>query len=171
MIKAVALVPSWSRRRLALGHGFMTSEIRFYRAGDPYGEFSNFASFPIEVDGVIWPTSEHYFQAQKFSDFAYREEICATISPMIAARLGRSRQHPIHPNWDAIKDDVMRRALEAKFSQHPALKALLLGTGEALLIEHTSNDHYWADGGDGTGLNKLGLLLMELRASIRTSLE
>jgi predicted NAD-dependent protein-ADP-ribosyltransferase YbiA (DUF1768 family) len=39
--------------------------IKFYRLNDDYGEFSNFAPFPIQLDGQRWPTSEHYFQAQK----------------------------------------------------------------------------------------------------------
>ncbi len=48
--------------------------INFYSTSDDYGDFSNFAAWPIKVDGKTWPTSEHYFQAQKFLD-EYREEI------------------------------------------------------------------------------------------------
>ena len=61
----------------------------------------------------------------------------------------------------------MREALYAKFTQHPDLGALLLSTGEALLVEHTSHDRYWADGGDGSGLTRLGCLWMELREILR----
>ena len=60
----------------------------------------------------------------------------------------------------------MRRALRTKFEQHSKLKSLLLSTGDAELIEHTRNDSYWADGGDGSGKNRLGILLMELRAEL-----
>ncbi len=61
----------------------------------------------------------------------------------------------------------MRAALEAKFMQHDKLKRLLLATGDALLIEHTSNDSYWGDGGgNGHGKNMLGRLLMELRSKL-----
>jgi len=49
--------------------------IEFYRTGDEYGCFSNFADYPIVVDGKRWPTSEHYFQAQKFQDAAHRDAI------------------------------------------------------------------------------------------------
>ncbi|HVR65536.1 MAG TPA: NADAR family protein, partial [Verrucomicrobiae bacterium] len=66
----------------------MGSIIKFYRTGDEYGCFSNFAAYSIEVDGLEWPTSEHYFQAQKFSNAEQREKIRQTPSPMIAARLG-----------------------------------------------------------------------------------
>ena len=61
----------------------------------------------------------------------------------------------------------MTEAVRAKFTQHPWLRDLLLSTGEAHLIEHTRNDRYWGDGGDGTGKNKLGLILMEIRAELR----
>lgn len=47
--------------------------INFYSTSDDYGDFSNFAAWPIKVDGKTWPTSEHYFQAQKFLDEKYRE--------------------------------------------------------------------------------------------------
>jgi len=50
-------------------------EILFYSVGDEYGELSNFAPYPIRVDGKRWPTSEHYFQAQKFRDPKLREEV------------------------------------------------------------------------------------------------
>jgi len=81
--------------------------------------------------------------------------------------MGRRRDLPFRADWDAVKDDVMRVALRAKFTQHPALRALLLGTGDAVLVEHTRNDTYWADGGDGSGRNRLGELLVELRAALR----
>jgi ribA/ribD-fused uncharacterized protein len=57
--------------------------------------------------------------------------------------------------------------LQAKFTQHPNLRSILLGTGDAELIEHTKNDSYWGDGGNGTGKNRLGQLLMELREQLR----
>lgn len=143
--------------------------IEFYSTKNAYGEFSNFAPFRIEVDTATWPTSEHYFQAQKFADAAYREQIRAEKSPMIAARLGRSREVPLRADWELVKDDVMLTALRAKFSQHESLRALLLSTGEEELIEATSNDYYWGCGTKRTGQNKLGVLLMQLRDELRAS--
>lgn len=145
----------------------MSDVIRFYAVKDPYGCFSNFAPYPIELDGKIWPTSEHYFQAQKFAGTPHAEEIRRERSPMIAARLGRKRSWPLRPDWELVKDDLMRRAVRAKISQHPELREILLGTGDALLVEHTRNDAYWGDGGDGTGRNMLGRILMEVRDALR----
>jgi ribA/ribD-fused uncharacterized protein len=145
----------------------VSERIDFYSTEDPYGEFSNFAGFPIEVDGKTWPTSEHYFQAQKFVGTPHEEELRSIASPMKVARAGRERTRPLRPDWEEAKDDVMRRALRAKFTQHDELRELLLGTGDAELVEHTRNDSYWGDGGDRTGRNMLGKLLMELRAALR----
>jgi hypothetical protein len=44
---------------------------------------------------------------------------------------------------------------------------LLLSTGNAMIVEHTANDSYWGDGGDGSGLNMLGKVLMEIRNELR----
>jgi N-glycosidase YbiA len=142
-------------------------QILFYRQNDSYGEFSNFSAHPFKLKGKVWPTSEHYFQAQKFVGTEHEEAVRLAQSPSIAARLGRSRTLPLRADWEAVKDEIMREALQAKFEQHPKVKSLLLATGEAELIEHTRNDAYWADGGDGTGKNRLGKLLMELRAQLR----
>lgn len=141
--------------------------IKFYRVGDPFGEFSNFAAFPIFLDGEQWLTSEHYFQAQKFEDPAYRNLIRLAESPGKAAQMGRDRSKPLRKDWEAVKDDVMRTAVREKFSSHEKLKQLLLSTGDAWLIEHTTNDSYWGDGGDGTGKNMLGRILMEIRDELR----
>ena len=65
-----------------------------------------------------------------------------------------------------LRDQVMLDALCAKFSQHAELRETLLGTGDAELVEHTKNDSYWADGGDGSGKNMLGKLLEQVRAEL-----
>jgi len=142
--------------------------IHFYRVADAYGSFSNFAAFPIEIDGTMWPTSEHYFQAQKFEDLEHQEAIRTTASPMIAARMGRSRKKPLRKDWESVRDSIMRKAVLAKFAQHPELLDLLISTGDATIVEQTANDSYWGDGGDGSGKNMLGRILMEVREKLRT---
>jgi ribA/ribD-fused uncharacterized protein len=140
--------------------------INFYRVHGEYGLFSNFASFPITVEGREWPTSEHYFQAQKFSGTEFEYEIRMTRPPTIAARMGRDRSKPLRADWEFVKEGVMLTALRAKFGQHPQLASLLISTGNARLVEHTKNDRYWGDGGDGKGVNRLGALLMQVRQEL-----
>lgn len=146
----------------------MPATIHFYRTGDAYGCFSNFAPYPIDLEGKTWPTSEHFFQAQKFAGTEHEEAIRLEKSPGTAARMGRDRTKALRADWEAVKDDLMRRAVRAKFEQHPDLRAVLLETGDALLVEHTANDAYWGDGGDGTGKNMLGRILMEVREELRS---
>lgn len=141
----------------------MPAIIHFYRVDDLYGFFSNFSAHPVWIGGLRWPTTEHYFQAQKFAGTPDAEAIRGAASPMQAAKMGRDRMRPLRPDWDTVKLEVMREALRAKFTQHPDLHAALLATGDALLVEHTGNDRFWGDGGDGKGKNWLGKLLMELR--------
>jgi ribA/ribD-fused uncharacterized protein len=142
-------------------------EIRFYSTRDEYGCFSNFAAAPFTLHGRRWRTSEHYFQAQKFAGTLREEEIRQVSSPAVAARMGRSRKHRMRPDWEKVKDALMREAVLAKFSQNDDLRAVLLGTGDAVLVEHTERDSYWGDGGDGRGRNRLGEILMSVREELR----
>ena len=144
-------------------------EIKFYKVNDEYGFMSNFAPYPFSDGSRIWPISEHYFQAQKFLVPHIQEKIRQIVSPMDAALEGRNRQNPLRPDWEEVKDEVMLQALRMKFSQNPEIAKELLATGDAILIEHTRNDDYWADGGDGSGKNKLGLLLMQVREELKNS--
>lgn len=89
--------------------------------------------------------------------------MCKT--PSEAANMGRSRKLPLRRDWESVKDHVMLEAVRAKFSQHDELKNILLSTGDAELIEY--KDSYWGDGGDGSGKNRLGQILMLVREELR----
>lgn len=143
------------------------SEIKFYRTHEEFGFLSNFAPYKIFLGGFMWPTTEHFFQAYKFTDYRIQDRIRQIESPMEAASEGRKKSNPIRPDWETVRDYVMRRALRAKFLQHRDIRIKLLNTGNCMLIEHTPNDNYWADGGDGSGKNMLGILLMELRTQLK----
>ena len=144
-------------------------EIKFYKVHDDYGFMSNFAPYPISDGSKIWPTSEHYFQAQKFLIPEIQEKIRQIASPMDAALEGRNRQNPLRSDWEEVKDEVMHQALRMKFSQNPEIAKELLATRDAIIIEHTQNDAYWADSGDGSGKNKLGLLLIQVREELKNA--
>ena len=141
--------------------------IHFYKTKEPWGEFSNFARYPISFDGLEWPTSEHAYQAQKFLDPDLRERVRACATPKDAAKMGRDPTNPLREDWEAVMLDVMRRVVRAKFTQSPYLREQLLLTGDEEIAEHTANDSFWADGGTGFGQNWLGKILMELRAELR----
>ena len=141
-------------------------QINFYKTKEPYGALSNFARYPVLIDGLTWPTTEHYYQAQKFLGTEYVEFVRNADVPKAAAALGRDALLPLREDWDEVKESVMRVALYAKFTQYIELRNLLLDTEDAVLAEHTDNDMYWGDG-LGSGKNRLGVLLMEVRSSLR----
>jgi len=141
--------------------------IHFYSKSDTHREFSNFAPFGIDLDDAWWPTVENYYQAQKFTDPELRKSIRKAEKPPIAKSLADKNKAAIRPDWDAVKDDVMYRAVRRKFEQHPELKAMLLATGDEELIESAPTDTYWGVGRDGTGRNKLGQIMSRIRDELR----
>ena len=56
----------------------------------------------------------------------------------------------------------MKETLYLKFSQHRGLVESLLATGDHQLVSQDT-DAYWGVGRDGTGENRLGSFLLELR--------
>jgi ribA/ribD-fused uncharacterized protein len=143
--------------------------INFYSTTGEYGAFSNFSRHAVFLKGKRWPTSEHYFQAQKFAGTEHEEAVRRCKKPSEAASLGRSRKLPLRRDWESVKDQIMFDVVRAKFTQHEELKELLLSTGDAKLVEHTANDSYWGDGGDGSGRNVLGQILMRVREELRVA--
>jgi len=142
--------------------------ILFYKTSNEYGCFSNFSQHDFELDGKKWKTSEHFFQASKYvHNPEYYEQIQLCESPNKAAILGRNRKIPLRTDWEDVKEDVMRRALEAKFRAHKELENILVGTGNDLLVEDSPTDNYWGIGREKNGKNRLGVLLMELRKELQ----
>ena len=143
--------------------------IRFFIPTHRYGTFSNFSGHAFTLDGARWPSVEHFYQACKFDDAAFRERIRLCHTPREAKNLGRSNGFSIRSGWDGDKERVMRRALRAKFDLHADARELLLSTGDEPLIEDSPDDFFWGIGRDGSGSNRLGVLLMELRDELRSA--
>lgn len=140
----------------------------YYNTDDaPYNCFSNFSRHAVELDGQYWPTVEHYFQAQKFLGTQYAEVIRNAPSPVEAARLGQTRELPLRRNWRHIKEGIMLKCVLHKFQTHAAIRSILLGTGNRLIVEDWPHDYYWSCGADMSGKNRMGHTLMTVRALLR----
>lgn len=160
------------------------NEIRFYSRTKAYSEFSNFYYVQLHLDGKEWASVEHYYQAMKSTDPDEQEDIrmgyvLGTTAQIKAGtvkagdverdlKAGFSKKQgklvKLREDWDVVKDDVMRKALLEKYSENnPELRALLLSTGDAILIEASPTDYYWGEGAAKIGKNMLGVLLMDLR--------
>ena len=164
----IVLLPSTA----VAGRGdlIMVGPIEFSAKSEKYREFSSFYPAPISLEGKVYPTVEHYLQAMKFpGDIDYQELIRRSKDAMTAKKLGTisDPSRPIRPDWETIRDDIMRRGLDAKFRQNPELGLLLTETGNRTLTE-VSTDIYWGVGKAKSGKNRLGQLLAELRAKLQT---
>lgn len=133
---------------------------RIYGFRDSYFFLSNFF---VERDGK---TGEHRFQAAKVAgNPVWHDRIMSAPTPAKAKYHGRSC--PLRPDWEQVKDEVMREVVERKF-RDPQLRRLLLRTATAELIEANEwGDREWGvDQATGVGKNKLGRILMDVRAGI-----
>lgn len=146
-------------------------KILFYSPNNPYGCFSNFANYPIRINGKNWPSSEHFYQAQKFVGTEFEEIIRSICKASEVFKFARSADLPLRKDWEEVKLDLMMLAVKSKFEQYEILKGILISTGNSLIIEHTENDRFWADGGDGSGKNMLGNILMRVRSNFRNRQE
>ena len=149
------------------------TEIRFYGKSTKYHAFSNFYISDFTIDGQTYNTIEQFFQAQKAAlakDTEYFNKILQSPSPRDARTFGRKVRGLPVDTWNSMRDQIMLQGVRAKFSQNTTLKALLLETGDATLIEDSPTDYYWGCGSKGTGQNKLGQTLMKVRAELRNSL-
>ncbi len=148
-------------------------EIRFYRASErPYGGFSNLYRREVAFEGEVFATSEHAYQAGKARKPEVRRWLMEAPSPALLAMAAHGLYYwDVAPGWSTGKFDRMRAVLAAKFSQHVDLRALLLSTGDARLVESATVDNevnrLWGEV-SGIGQNMLGVMLMELRGAIRS---
>lgn len=144
--------------------------IYFYTKIDEYGDFSNFANYGIMMNDKWWATVEHYYQAMKFEDQAYQEKIRMAYTPKKAKAIA-FQNRAINPNWNDIKYDIMYQAVLKKFQTHKELQQRLLETGNEYIVENAPSDYYWGCGADGTGQNKLGEILMQIRNELKKPLK
>lgn len=169
--------------------------IYFYENDKNYKEFSNFHPCPsLVINGVQFPTSEHYFQCAKFKGSKFTEctqtfgEGARAVfnfardnqSSVIDGWYGKSSFTGIfYPWWPDykpnLKDLEMYKAVYHKFTQDEYLKHLLLFTGDKIIVEHAYPDDYWGDRNFqlrqkqwnlGDSENHLGQILMLVRMDI-----
>ncbi len=126
-----------------------------------YRFLSNFWEAPIYHDGIEYPTTEHAYQAAKTLDFQDRWAIAQLSTPGKAKREGR--KVTLRPDFERVKLRLMLELNTLKFGTYPQLRASLVGTAPAELIEGNPwGDTYWGVC-NGTGENHLGKILMEIR--------
>lgn len=134
--------------------------------GDYYF-LSNFYPAPIVIDGVVYSNAESAFQAHKV--FGDERLQFVGLTGAEAKKLGRKVN--LREDWNLVRDVIMAYVLLHKFTQNKQLRGKLLATLDWTLIEgNTWGDEYWGVC-NGSGLNKLGKLLMHTRDIISACVE
>jgi ribA/ribD-fused uncharacterized protein len=139
------------------------------------------SNHPIDIEGVKYPTVEHYFQAMKAKEFNDEEmynKIVKTKTAKAVKAVGKKVKNFVQEVWDSKREAVMEKAIRAKFVQHPELRKQLLETGDKIIGFADPRNTFW---GIGTGMesekskkpskwrgqNKIGKILMALRTTLK----
>ena len=133
---------------------------------DPYCAFQPGAPVTVQLDGVIWPSVNHYFQAQKTTSFELRELVRKSESVQEAYDHLREAGVKTPMAWASRCDAIMKAALLEKFRQHESLRITLLATGKAILVSDSNCDWYWVER-PGVVFNEIGKMLMSIRAQLQ----
>lgn len=132
----------------------------------------------FDIDGIRYPTAEHYMMAEKarlFGDDDALQKILQATHPGDAKKLGRTVKNYQEEMWRQYRFDIVVRGNRAKFSQNDRLKKFFISTEKKVLVEASPRDRIWGIGmgksnpdvespSKWKGLNLLGFALMEVRA-------
>ena len=148
----------------------MCEEIKFRYTNADYGFLCNFSKISFIAENIKWKTSEHYYQYKKLkflqsigepvSDDLIQEVINAS-TPYKSKQIGHKHFDQID-KWDEVKVSAMEDVLRMKFKKK-FIRQCLINTGDAVLIEQSLYDEFWAEGKNGNGKNMLGICLMKIR--------
>ncbi len=141
-----------------------------------YIYFSPYTAHAIEIDGVVYPTVEHAYQCQRYTDQKIRSEIINAHSPVKAWEVSTKYKHLQIPEFksEEYKLLVMKKLMKLKAVQHEEVIKALINSGDVKIVKHIvtypPGDGFWDDGIDGEGLNHIGKIWMEIREELKNGL-
>ena len=129
--------------------------------------FSGYSPHAIEYKGVLYPTVEHAYHCQRYSDHTIVEEVRLARSPFKAWEISQKYKSQQIPGFNDQKIEVMEELNRAKLQQHEDVRDALKNSGTAPIIKHITTgpkaDGFWDDGENGSGRNETGKIWMRLR--------
>lgn len=120
--------------------------IEFYRLKHANDFLSIATETPIELEGKLWPSVEHFVTAQMFADPWFQEKIRNTRASQLLRLSTRIKGQFPRVEWSQMRDEAMYRANAAKFAQHPTLRARLMATEDEELVLKTIYHKHFGDG-------------------------
>ena len=141
--------------------------VDFYREEGELGYLANYSNYGFTVDGVYYPTAEHFYQASKFDNPEIIQKILSCKTAREAASVGRDQNNKRIDHFKDIKLDKMYQAVYEKFQQNPDIRKKLIETGDEEIREMTDQESYWGVGPQLNGENHMGEILMRVREELK----
>lgn len=132
-----------------------------------FNDLSPFSAHEVEIDGVMYKTAEHAYQALRVVSEA-RQKIIDARSPMDAWREGQKCKERGEVIEGHDKIALMEKIFRAKLAQHKDVEAVLRETVGRELLKVYDTDYYWGTGRDGSGENQMGKIWMKLRKELKS---
>ena len=143
--------------------------------------FSQWWMSDFEVEGLNYPSAEHWMMAEKarlFKDEEMLQNILKCATPAEAKKFGRQVKNFDSAIWNKKRYEIVKQGNIHKFSQDEAMKDYLLTTNNRILVEASPLDLIWGIGfaqdneqaihpPQWRGLNLLGFALMEVRKELK----
>lgn len=148
------------------GASSKNSLVTFHDAHDPqYGVLSPLSPHPLVVRHQQYPSLHHYFLCERFagSPAVAKLQNAASVWELERLVTEAEEQRWQRADWNRVKIDAMLLGAYCKFKQNDGPRRVLLETEQAVLVDHTPLDDFWGDGGDGSGKNIMGVVLMAVR--------
>lgn len=143
--------------------------VKFYNQW--YDCLNPFSSHAVELDGIVYPTAEHAYQAAKCTDPKGKSEIIAARSPLLAKELSNKKYSQAkRADWEEVKIEIMEAIFKAKLDQHSEVREALIQSGGDEIVEDSPVDTFWGGGSDGKGRNEMGKIWMRLRDGLRSEM-
>lgn len=151
--------------------------VTFSKTKEAFGGFSNMSmEYPLEVNGVVFASSEHFYQCMKYVDHSeVQKEILGERNPLLMKNKQKKHRGLIRKDWDELKEIIMEVTVHLKLVTHwVKFGNLLMESGTKKIVERSKKDSFWgmipqvSNPGVLVGENKLGMILSRFRELIRT---
>ena len=140
--------------------------------------FSNMTNVEggIIWNGIVFPSVEHAYVANKFKDPAKWRQIASMPHPGQVKRYGRETPLEVE-NWDVVKGPILYELCCQKWQKEP-WRSLLLEYKGTLVEFNNWNDTYYGVSIDNYGaikpkggFNNLGKILMQIQDCLRRGVD
>lgn len=138
---------------------------------DPEDILGSFSGHSFYLDDKEWPTVEHYYQSQKFTNPDYQEKIFQAVTPADARKLGNRWLVKKRPDFKKVRVTLMTRAVYIKCKTHDSVQQALIDTENKDIADSSFTDYFWGCGRDGRGDNHYGKILMRVRDKLRQEID